>query len=346
VTLSAAFAQQAQACAALQSPFMERLLMSLAQHWPPGPLDQHLRQLSGDPGPNGLSLPLRLAGGLHALVLRRECPALVAVYPPHSVCDDQLRRAVLEALQSHSQFLIDWTRSAPQTNEVRRSAALIAGANVANFYHDLPIHLSELGASAGLNLMWDRFALCARGQRLGPDTAALTLAPEWQGPPPPAAAPRIASRRGVDLCPIDPQSDEGRLRLMAYLWPDQPGRAARTATAAALTHAPVDRGDAIEWLERRLGTAPKGHLHLIQHTIAWQYFPPDAQIRGKALIETAGQSTTTDSPLAWLSLEADDQSATLGGAALVLRLWPGDLHLPLGRADFHGRWVHWSFARQ
>jgi hypothetical protein len=28
--------------------------------------------------------------------------------------------------------------------------------------------------------------------------------------------------------------------------------------------------------------------------------------------------------------------------ALTLRLWPDDLHIPLGRADFHGRWVIWD----
>ena len=30
------------------------------------------------------------------------------------------------------------------------------------------------------------------------------------------------------------------------------------------------------------------------------------------------------------------------GAALTLRLWPGDLTFALVRADFHGRWVHWT----
>jgi hypothetical protein len=29
------------------------------------------------------------------------------------------------------------------------------------------------------------------------------------------------------------------------------------------------------------------------------------------------------------------------GAGLTLRLWPGDVTLDLGRADFHGRWLDW-----
>lgn len=38
-------------------------------------------------------------------------------------------------------------------------------------------------------------------------------------------------------------------------------------------------------------------------------------------------------------MEAD---ATPGSAALTLHLWPGDRHIALGRADFHGRWIDWQ----
>ena len=82
-----------------------------------------------------------------------------------------------------------------------------------------------------------------------------------------------------------------------------------------------------------------GHLHLVCHTIAWQYFPAAAQAKGSALIEAAGTRATPQSPLAWLSYEADGHSP---GAALTLRLWPGDLTIPMGRADFHGRWIDWK----
>ena len=80
-------------------------------------------------------------------------------------------------------------------------------------------------------------------------------------------------------------------------------------------------------------------MHLIYHTIAWQYFPPGAQARGTALIETAGAQATATRPLAWLRMENDGDAA---GAALSVRLWPGDAHIALGRADFHGRWINWS----
>lgn len=77
---------------------------------------------------------------------------------------------------------------------------------------------------------------------------------------------------------------------------------------------------------------------MIYSTVAWQYFPPDAQARGTALIETAGSHATNAAPLAWFTMERDE---TYDGAKLTMRLWPGDLTLDLGRADFHGRWVDW-----
>ena len=105
--------------------------------------------------------------------------------------------------------------------------------------------------------------------------------------------------------------------------------------------AQIDTGDAIDWLAGRLTAAPQGRLHIIQHSVAWQYFPKDARDHGTALIEAAGAQATADRPLAWLAMESDGDTTGGKGAAITLRLWPGDITLALGRADFHGRWVDW-----
>ena len=332
MTLPAALRQQAAACASLGSPFMARLLTLLADRLrPDSPLTHRLFDWPGDIGPNGASVPLRLAGALHALVLTGH--PLAAAYPPHQADDEALWQALDSALRSEAPFLERFLNSPPQTNEVRRSAALIAAGHWLAARHPLPFVFSELGASAGLNLIWDRYALATPQGTLGPADPALTLTPDWSGPLPPPAPITVAERAGCDLNPLtDPQ------RLLAYLWPDQPHR--RTLTLAALAANPPtpDRADAIDWLEPRL-TARPGHLHLIWTTIAWQYFPAAAQAKGTALIEAAGSRASAESPLAWLSYEADTISP---GAALTLRLWPGDLTIPLGRADFHGRWIDWK----
>ena len=187
--------------------------------------------------------------------------------------------------------------------------------------------------------MWDRFALDLDGVRMGPDDAGVLLRPELRGDLPQGSTPVVIDRRGVDLNPLDPRDPDDALRLRAYLWPDQPHRMELTERAIAIQDAPVDRADAIDWLAHRLTEPSPGVLHLIYHTIAWQYFPKDAQDRGTALIEAAGARATDETPLAWLSMEADGQDA---GAALVLRIWPGNETVVLGRADFHGRWIKWD----
>lgn len=343
MTLSEAFRHQSESCVKLGSPFMGQLCALLSERWQePSGLRRYFDGFTGDIGPAGHSLPLRLAGGLHALVLTGRAPDLIAVYPPQTVSNNSLWQAVAATLETHEAFLLDWVASPPQTNEVRRSAALMPAAAMAATYFDAPAVLSELGASGGLNLNWDSFRLDLPGGTLGDSRSDVILTPDWKGDMPPTVLPKITSRAGVDLNPLDPQSPDDLLRLKAYLWPDQPHRMSLTQAAAALQHTKVAQEDAIDWLARRLNDAPPGHMHILQHTVAWQYFPAKAQARGLALIEDAGARATTAAPLAWIAMENDGDRSGGVGAHLTLRLWPGDVHLSLGRVDFHGRWINWT----
>ena len=315
---------------------MEQLCTLFAtRDWPAGPIKDRIFTWEGDITPQADSVPLRLAGALHALVLNGHA-TLTPVYPTNSATDDALWTAVSEALVTDATFIDDWINSPPQTNEVRRSAALIPIGNWLADRYGLPMEVMELGASAGLNLMWDRFGLQIQDATFGPDHPALTLTPDWTGPLPSPAQPNIASRKGVDLNPLDPTTDA--LRLRAYLWPDQPERRELTDAAIACQDAHVAQNDAIAWLSNNIA-ATSGHLRLIYHTIAWQYFPTDVQAAGTSLIETAGAQATSLTPLAWFGMESDINPK---GAGLTLRLWPGDLKLTFGRADFHGRWIEWQ----
>lgn len=343
--LAIALTRQAASCADLGSPFMARLCTLLAARLAPtAPLTRRLFDWPGDISSNGASVPLRLAGALHALVLQGH-PGLGAVYPPNEAPDAALWAAVEAALEQQAAFIDAFIDSPPQTNEIRRSAVLIAAGHALAERFGLPLILSELGASAGLNLIWDRYALDTGAMQLGPAEPVLTLRPEWRGVAPVAGPLRVAKteagRAGVDLAPIALDDPAQRLRLLAYLWPDQPHRRALTEAAIAAHPPRPAQGDAVDWLAPRL-EAPfwprPGHLQLIWSTIAWQYFPAERQQTGTRLIEAAGARASAEAPLAWLSYEADGQAP---GAALTLRLWPGDLTFDLGRADFHGRWVDW-----
>jgi len=340
--LEAAFQNQARTCEALGSPFMGRLLPLIPglvdpaselgetlYAWP----EEHLDAAHD-------SVPLRFAGGLHLLHLEGAAPALSAVYPP-SV--GRLEPALRDAIAEHGEALLDALSRPPQTNEVRRAAVLIAAGNWLTALCERPLVVSEIGASAGLNLNWDFFCLQARGVALGPIGSPVVLQPEWRGKDPVSCPPYVAEATGVDINPIDVSDPSQARLLMSYLWPDQSERLARTCAAIALFQAPdtdarLEAGDATAWLPSRLKRWD-GHCHLLYSTMAWQYLPSAAQALGEELITSAGAQATPEAPLAWLRMEPDTRSP---GAGLLLRLWPGDHTIHLGRVDFHGRWIDWQ----
>lgn len=335
------FEDQAQSCDRLGSPFTARLLRVLTtQLRLGGAVADRVLGWQGDPSAVADAVALRLVGGLHALVLAGQDADLAAVYADPAADDAELGVKTGNALNVHAIFLLEWLKSPPQTNEVRRSIALIAAGHWLTSQYQLPLRLSELGASAGLILLWDQYALDIGGQIYGPADAVLTLTPDWQGDVPPRSTPVIAARSGVDLKPLDPVYD--RLRCLAYIWADQKDRLLRTETAlslAARLRPQIARSDAIDWLEGQLAVPSPGVMHLVYHTVAWQYFPSDHQARGEAALQAAGSRATKSAPLAHLAMEADD---TPGSAALILRIWPEGRVIQLGRVDFHGRWIRWD----
>jgi len=338
MSVSEAFRAQAEACGSLGSPFMQQLCTLLAdREWPDGAIKDRVYSWEGDITPRSASVPLRLCGGLHALHLNGH-RALTPVYPPATADDDALWSAISTVLLTEEHHLDRWLDSPPQTNEVRRSVTLVPVGHVLAERYRLPIRVSELGASAGLNLNWDRFGLQIDGGTLGAPDPVLTLTPNWVGPVPPTTQPHVVSKAGVDINPLDPTNPIDVERLYAYLWADQAHRVALTKAAIDAGPPPVDKADAIDWLDDRLDHIP-GQLHLIYSTVAWQYFPEESRSRGTSIIEGAGAKATNDSPLAWFRMEAGGDGP---GAHLTLRLWPGDLAIDLGRADFHGRWVEWK----
>ena len=335
------FRRQAKACADLGSPFTARLCTLTAERLTGNSrVGATLLGWPGNPDGSGDALALRLAGTLHALVRSGQDPALAAVYPPHAADDDTLWHAIEVAMRRDEAFILERLKSAPQTNEVRRSSALLPGFLTIAALTAKPLILSEVGASAGLNLQWDRYSY-----RLGDfswgKSSAVELAPRWEGPPPPQAAIEITERAGCDLNPLDPGSKEDRLRLFSYIWADQQDRLDRTAAALAMateSGLKVEKADAIDWLRKRLTTPRPGRTHVVYHTIAWQYLPPALKAEGEALIAEAGNRATPEAPLARLQLEGDGKPE---GAALLLTLWPSGKTREIGRADFHGRWVNW-----
>jgi len=340
------FLTQARYCEELDSPFMVRLCRLFARHLQAD--DATACYLIDLPKPASFwnqALPLRVAGALHALVLSDQCPELKAVYPPHhdEVSDAALWAAVSHAMRKHADFFMAFLDSVPQTNEVRRSCVLLPGFLTIARETGLPFTVSELGASAGINLCWDSFGYQLGDHAWGDPNSGVMMTPDWRGNPPPAAVPiTVAERAACDMAPVDFRNANARLRLLSYIWADQADRFTRTENALTILAAKdytVEKATIDDWLPQRLSRDTTGMVHVICHTITWQYLSEDSDKRSRALIATAGSKATPKAPLAWLHLEPDGKSP---GAAITLTLWPDGTQRYLGRADYHGRWIDWS----
>jgi len=333
-----AFRGQAAACRKMGSPLTATVLETLADT-----LDETTatgRAILGWQGePLKDALPLRLAGGLHALARSGRDEALTAHYRGKGGDPNDILPHVVREYDTE---LAGWLQSPPQTNEVKRSAALMAGLAVAAERFAMPFELLELGASAGLNLNLDRFGYILGETRLG-QASAVTVQPEWHGASPPAVMLQIVARAGVDRNPIDVRDPAIAERLIAYVWPDQADRVARIEAAIeiARAHPPeVEQGDAGDWIEARLAMPqPKGVVRAVMHSVFWQYLPPATQTRIDTAIRAAGARATPQRPLVWLSFEPGPNLWTM---ALTLRLWPGGEETELALCHPHGASIEWK----
>lgn len=289
------------------------------------------------------AMPLRIAGGLHDLFRSGAAPELAPIYT--AAIDDQaaIDAIVTAVVARHDARLLPWLDGPPQTNEAGRSASFIAALHWLGSRVAPRFELNEIGSSAGMNLLIDRYAYDLGGVISGPADAPVTICPDWRGPPPPATSFEIASVQGCDIAPIDVTDDAAANRLMAYVWPENPQRFERMATGIAMIRdRAVDlvQADAADWIEARLAAAQApGTTRVLMHSIVWQYIPESRQARITEAMERAGAAATADRPLAWIALETN--RATFRHE-LHVRTWPGGGEPALlGEAQAHGAWVAW-----
>jgi hypothetical protein len=158
-----------------------------------------------------------------------------------------------------------------QTNEPGRCAVLLPV--LARLTQ--PLALIEVGASAGLCLLPDRYAYDYGGHRLGraPNAPVFTCAAN-AATPLPNALPTVVWRAGLDLDPIDVADPAQTAWLETLVWPEQTGRLARLRAAIAIAAADpprVVKGDLRTDLSRLAGEAPRDVTLVIFHTAVLGY---------------------------------------------------------------------------
>lgn len=346
-TLAHTFRWYSAACAGLGSPLWAEMNQRLAADVErDGPtwavLGAHAEE------PTDAAYPLRVLGGAHRLALAGSAAALAAHLPSTGGDGDAdgTWAALLAVLEEPPAMLLDALSRPPQTNEVGRAASMIGGFLQLAAETHRPMRVLEIGASAGLNLRLDHFRYEEAGASFGPPNASVRFTGLWAGARPPFDAPlEVVARGGCDLDPVDPTTDDGRLTLLSYVWPDQEERFARTAGAidiARAVPAALDREDASRWLERQLAAPSPGASTVVFHSIMWQYLDDVTRSGIVRTLERAGAAATDDAPLGWLRLEPNDDYST---AELRLRTWPADQasgrERLLARGSFHLGPVEW-----
>jgi hypothetical protein len=297
-----------------------------------------LRGHEDDPGPSALAL--RLMGAVHRLVLSGDAPELAAHYPSVGGEPSNPWPAFVETIADHADELRERVDHPVQTNEPSRCAALLGGFLEVVRVTGQPLRLLEVGASAGLNLRFDRYRYVFGARTWGPTDSPVTLRPDVVGEPPLDEVAAVASRDGCDARPIDPTTEEGRLTLTSYVWPDQSERLARLRAAcgaAAQVQASVVRARAAEWVRDQLDAPARDVATVVFHSIVMQYLDRGERGDFEAALREAGAYSTTAQPLAWLRMEPADPNDT----EVRLTLWPGGEERVLAYAGYHGDPVRW-----
>jgi hypothetical protein len=180
-----------------------------------------------------------------------------------------------------------------QTNEVGRCTGLLPAlhhiAALASPIHQLS--LLDLGTSAGLNLLFDRYhySYHSRSDRTpleaGPADSPVQLDCNVGGDLynlPGLTAPTIVQRAGLDLSPIDPTSEDGALWLLACQWPDNLARFSRVSGAIEVARAESEpprlhQGDVVDDVARVVATFSPDVPLVVFHSWVAAYLTKEKQ---------------------------------------------------------------------
>ena len=325
--LAARLRRQAAHCAKGGSPLYASLLEKSAHDVVVrGPVWDVLDGYELEPGT--AVVPLRLMAAVHRLVLDGTLPDLARHYPSAGGAGDahDAWPPFRQALIDHREQIHSLVANRCQTNEVGRSAALLGGFMEVAHRTSRPLRILEIGASAGLNLRWDHYRYDSADGSWGDRASPLIFAHHFEVAPPMNRSATVAERKGCDVQPIDPTTEQGALALRAAIWADQLGRLALLDGALEVAGAvpvEVEAIGAVPFLERELARQDPEVATVVYHSVVMQYMAEQDRGRIDELTEASGAFH--------LSMEPADK-------AFEIRLNGG----LLGTSGPHGTQVRWN----
>ena len=297
----------------------------------------------GQPAPNmlfGAVQYLLLQGVEHPLTAHY--PILSGPEPPPGPAFPLFRAFCLEHRERVGELIA--TRRT-QTQVVRRCTCLLPAFGLVHREAGTPLALIDVGASAGLNLNFDRYAYRYRRDgsevlRWGRGSARVQLEADLRGPGGLPAPPReipVASRDGIDINPIDLADPDELLWLRALIWPEHVERHVQLVDAAAeLKDSPIGlhRGDASRDLPHLLVRVPAEVALVVYSTIALYQVSRE----GRRRITAALEAWSRERPVWQVALEG------VHPPSLTLTRYRSGCRETglLARASPHGWWIEWG----
>jgi hypothetical protein len=292
-----------------------------------------------------------LLGAVHYLLLRGDQHPLRRFYPNLNggkrIEGEYPFPHFRDFVHAHTSELVPLIQAGvTNTNEVGRCSALHAGFRAVAKDAGEPLNLIEIGPSAGLNLLWDRYRVrYRRGDCIidsGPSEAPITIACEVRGErdPPAGPLPRIESRVGLERNPVSLSDPAQHDWLRALVWPDHLVRFERLEKAIEFFRAhpaEIRAGDALALLPDAIARIPEHHPVCIYHTfVVYQFSEEMREALDNILIMASLRR-----PLWRLSCEGSP--ASIGEAPIRLRhfLDGRKNSRVLGVCHPHGNWLEW-----
>ena len=299
--------------------------------------------------------PNVLLAAVHYLLLSGVEHPLAAVYAGTSGADAGPLFLDL-CLRERTRILELLSTRHTNTNEVGRSAVLGPALTAVAEEFGAPLALVDVGCSARLNLLCDRYYLdYGDAGTTGPPDAAVRMSCEVVRGRPPIAEmlPTIAARVGIDRDPVDAANEDEARWQLALVWPDT-GRLPRTRRAleeARRTPVQFVKGDAVETVTDVVLGLPSDSMAVVITTWALAYLMKQDRI---AFRETLAAASKTR-PIAWISgegkgvvdlfadVEVPSDAQGMMASILGLMLFrDGELDgRVLGFVHPHGNWLDW-----
>lgn len=229
-----------------------------------------------------------------------------------------------------------------QTNEVRRCVGVLPAFSWIAAQEPRPLALLEIGASAGLNLSFDRYRYDFGSQVVGPTDSPLTLHTEATGTLPVLdPLPRVSWRTGLDLHPVDVTDLDSIRWARSLLWPEQIDRIERfdrAVSIAAIDPPTVVQGDAIDSLADVARAAPSDAVLVVFHTFVLNQLDPTRRVQLTEVIESMASSRPVHRigiDLVVRGVMEPEIKHSLYGRGTVVEQVLGTMH-------HHGAWLRWT----